>query len=74
VDHRLSAPGKPVGAAAMLEAGWPGERILRHAAINRLHFSISTLRKMGLQEVLVSLRSGYMLDHTVPLRVVDEPS
>lgn len=42
----------PLDNAALIEAGWPGERIGAAAAQNRLRVALSTLRKMGLDALL----------------------
>jgi hypothetical protein len=50
----------------LLTAGWPGERPLPEAANNRVWVTISTLRKLGLGEVLQRWDGGYRLDPAVP--------
>ena len=58
----LAAPhGRVVTRAALLEAGWPGEKILPRAASNRLWVALSTLRRLGLADVLETGRGGYRL-------------
>ncbi len=42
-------------------AAWPGETIRAAAAANRVYVAITTLRKLGLADVLVSGESGYRL-------------
>lgn len=58
----VHSPGQPVPASALVEAGWPGESILREAALNRLYVTLHQLRRAGLAPVLVTRRDGYMLD------------
>lgn len=66
--RRQSAPGDPLEIDAMIDAGWPGERMTGESALNRLKVALSTLRKLGLREVLVRHDSGgYLLDPDVPL-------
>jgi hypothetical protein len=50
-----AGPGGLVGRSAMVEAGWPGERLVAASADTRLKVAISTLRKLGLGE---HLRTG----------------
>ncbi len=50
----------------LLSAGWPGERPLPEAANNRVWVTISTLRKLGLGDVLQRWDGGYRLDPSVP--------
>ncbi|MCP4810779.1 MAG: hypothetical protein GY913_11185 [Proteobacteria bacterium] len=58
---RLALDG-PGDADALIEAGWPGERIRWQAAKNRLHVTLSLLRKLGLKDVLVCVDGVYRLD------------
>jgi tetratricopeptide (TPR) repeat protein len=51
----------PLAADRLIAAGWPGERILREAALNRLYVALSGLRALGLSSVLVTQREGYGL-------------
>ena len=55
--------------AHLVEAGWPGERMSRAAARNRLHVSLNRLRAMGLASILLTTDDGYVLDPTVVVRV-----
>lgn len=67
LESRLADPGHALTLQELLEAGWPGERVLPAAAANRVYVALATLRKMGLKEVLRSTDSGYFLDPAVPL-------
>jgi len=51
----------------LLEKGWPGERVHPEAGADRVYMALSTLRKLGLREVLVSRDDGYLLDPRVPV-------
>lgn len=46
----------------LLEAGWPGERMRADAGAHRVRVAVSTLRKMGLRDVLRTEESGYRID------------
>jgi hypothetical protein len=72
VDHRLKAPGESLASDALLEAGWPGERVLREAGASRVYVALATLRRLGLRCLLTSRDGGYLLDPRVPLLVVPE--
>jgi DNA-binding winged helix-turn-helix (wHTH) protein len=61
IEARRTAPGHAVTGTELVAAGWPGERIIPMAARHRLHVAIATLRKMGLTDVLVTTRGGYLL-------------
>jgi predicted ATPase len=73
VDRRLDAPGEAVAVEDIVSAGWPGERIQVQAALNRAYVALTTLRKLGLRDVLVTGTGGYWLHPAIPLeRVEDE--
>ncbi|MBX3250362.1 MAG: hypothetical protein KF901_24520 [Myxococcales bacterium] len=55
---------------ALLEAGWPGERVRAEAGMQRVRVAISTLRKLGLAEDLRTLDGGYALDPAGPIEVL----
>jgi hypothetical protein len=65
-------PRQRLEADALLEAGWPGERPIREAGLNRVYVAISTLRKMGLRDVLLRDEQGYRITDEIVVR--DEPS
>lgn len=70
-EERLRYPGRAVSGVDLVRAGWPDEAILPSAAKNRLHVTIARLRRAGLEGVLLHDEDGYMLDPTVPARLVD---
>jgi hypothetical protein len=70
VRRRLEAPGSPLTARELIEAGWPGERIAEGAAKNRLHVTLAKLREMGLRDVLLHCDAGHFIDPAMPI-VVD---
>jgi tetratricopeptide (TPR) repeat protein len=72
VGERVRAPGAALAPRALIDAGWPGEKIMPSAARNRLHVTITTLRNLGLREVLIGGDDGYRLDPDVPVRVVSQ--
>lgn len=60
--ERVRHPGRPIAAEDLVRAGWPDERIVPSAAKNRLHVSITRLRKLGLEGAIVRDADGYMFD------------
>jgi len=50
----------------LVAAGWPGERMRPDAAMNRLHKTLSQLRRAGLAELLVRDGERYHLDEGIP--------
>lgn len=67
VVQRLDAPGQALSTDALIEAGWPGEYMLPEAGANRLYVSIKRLRSLGIDAILITDSSGYLLDPEVPL-------
>lgn len=65
-EHR-HGPGAGLSLDALLEAGWPGERVMPSAGANRVYVALTTLRKLGLRKVLLSQEDGYLLDPAVPI-------
>jgi predicted ATPase len=74
--HRLSReradrPGTPLAWDALLEAAWPGERVLAIAGAHRVRVAVSTLRKLGLKDVLLTRDEGYLLAPEIPALRLD---
>lgn len=70
VERRVNSPGVASSTHDLVEAGWPGEHISAEAAADRVYTAIGTLRKMGLDGVLVRRDGGYALAPEVALVVV----
>ncbi len=64
-------PGRALGVAGLFEAAWPGESGLGGSGDARVYVGISTLRKLGLRDALVTHElpegAGYALHPTVTL-------
>jgi hypothetical protein len=58
-EHSLG--GKAVSADALLRAGWLGERVKAVAGNARVRVAISTLRSLGLCNLIVKTDDGYLL-------------
>ena len=71
VDRRLSTPGLPVEAEALVDQGWPDEAIIPKAASMRLYSATSTLRSLGLGRQIVNQDRGYLID---PHQLIIVPS
>ena len=65
-EERASRPGSALGWEALLGAGWPGERVLPEAAAHRVRVAVSTLRKLGLRDMLRTTEDGYLLVPDIP--------
>jgi tetratricopeptide (TPR) repeat protein len=68
-EHRIAAPGEAVALDALVAAGWPGEKIRADAAINRIHVALSTLRRLGLRDVLLTVEQGYAFDPAIGITI-----
>jgi regulator of sirC expression with transglutaminase-like and TPR domain len=68
VEHHRSGASHGLGWPALVDAGWPGEKMLPDAAWARLRTAIRTLRKLGLEDVLLTIGSGYLLDPSCEVR------
>jgi hypothetical protein len=69
--QRAERPDEALDRAALLEAGWPGERIHPDAALNRLYVAIATLRRLGLRDVVLNRSDGYFVDGNVAVTTRD---
>lgn len=65
VEQRKRAPGVAISTQALIAHVWGEDRLLPDSALNRLRNAIAWLRKLGLGSVIVTLRSGYLLDTRV---------
>ena len=55
---------------ALRGIGWPGEKMDPASARNRLKQTLAVMRKLGLGDLVVRGRGGYMLNPSVPLTLV----
>ena len=69
VQKRIREPGRALGMAELLDAGWPGERILPNAAKRRLQVMLSRMRDLGLRGVLQTTDEGYRIDPECMVRM-----
>jgi hypothetical protein len=65
--QRDERPGEAASLAALIEAGWPGERILPAAGAERVYAAVATLRRLGLSGVIQKKADGYLLAPEIPL-------
>ncbi len=71
VDAREKTPGTTLDVHQLLDAGWPGERVLPEAGANRVYTAIRHLRNMGMKDVLVTRDGGYLLAPDVTIQRED---
>ncbi|MEZ4336821.1 MAG: hypothetical protein R3B82_09360 [Sandaracinaceae bacterium] len=63
---------RDVGVEELLEAGWPGERMVGTSGVRRLQVAINRLRDLGLREVLETVeRGGYCIAEPWRVELVD---
>ncbi|MFO0755130.1 MAG: tetratricopeptide repeat protein [Byssovorax sp.] len=69
VDLHQRSPGAGLSSPDLIAICWPGERLQRTSALNRLRVAFSTLRDLGLRDVVIHDRRGYLLDptHTISI-------
>ena len=65
VTLRLEEQGVAWSASALLEAGWPGERVRHESGMLRVYSVIRRLRALGLGSALVTRDDGYLIDPEV---------
>jgi hypothetical protein len=61
-DAHARTPGEALEWRALLEAGWPGERMHPTAGASRVYTAVATLRRMGLRWMLLRRDDGYLFD------------
>ena len=62
--------GEPLDVHALFAAGWPGQAIGVEAATHRVYVTLANLRKLGLDEVLLTLEEGYAPGPSLKVRWV----
>lgn len=71
LQHHDRDPSRVLTPLELVELGWPDEQVKDQAGINRVYVAISTLRKLGLRDVIAKTRSGYRLDPSTEFRITD---
>ncbi len=64
---RVERPNAGVSVDTLIEEGWPGERVKYASALNRLKVALSTLRKLGMKDLIIRREDGYLLDPSIAL-------
>lgn len=62
VGHHRDACGEAVSLDELIDAGWPGEKMIGDTGSSRAYVALSKLRKMGLRDLLKTRDDGYLLD------------
>jgi hypothetical protein len=69
--RREASPGGGLSPVEVFELGWPGQRAQPEAANGRVYAAVKGLRGLGLDGILITRDSGYLLDPEVGLRWSD---
>jgi hypothetical protein len=72
VDARVERPGRGTDVDAIVRAAWSGQRMVEDSGTHRAYVAVSSLRRLGLVDVLTRNEEGYLLDPRAT-RVSDEP-
>ncbi len=72
--ERIAEVGRPLSTPALLEEGWPQEKMKPEAGARRVYVAICSLRKLGLGSVLQKVEDGYRLDPNIQVKRVDPRS
>jgi hypothetical protein len=67
--QRLASPGIGLSNDAILDAGWPGEKMQHEAGLARVYTTVQRLRGLGLKAVLVTHDDGYLLDPAIAVHI-----
>ena len=62
---RARETGEVRSVEELFSAGWPGQRARPESAAHRVHVAIASLRKLGLDDAIVTRGEGYTLDVSV---------
>lgn len=69
LESHHAAPGRAVAVSDLLRTAWPGERFQAKAGANRVYVALTTLRRMGLRELIARVDGGYAIDPGIALRI-----
>jgi len=68
VRHRHQFPGVPLHIDHLVDIGWPDEELSAATAKNRVYGAVSTLRDLGLRDILLTREPGYLLSPRFAIR------
>lgn len=61
-QRRSAGENDGISVEELSHVGWPDEKLTKSAGSSRVYTAIRTLRTMGLDEILLTGRDGYVLD------------
>lgn len=65
VDAHARGTEDALDVNAVVAVGWPGETVSADAGATRVYTAVRTLRRMGLEGILLTRDEGYLLDPKV---------
>lgn len=68
---RTATPATAVSIEELIATAWPNEQMRTDSAQNRLAVALSTLRGLGLRDVLVRQPGGYLLDPSPEVMIIE---
>lgn len=71
--RRRDVPGSASAVDDLFAVGWPGQKAMPRSAASRVYVAMSTLRGLGLRNVLRRQSDGYLIDPAIPIVIVEEP-
>jgi hypothetical protein len=74
VREHLQDPSATISVAAVIREVWPNERLRHTVARNRAYVALCSLRKWGLEGLLLRTQHGYQLDPNLHVQLVDGPA
>lgn len=61
VEHHCARRSAPLSTADLIEAAWPGERLVGESGPTRVYVALSSLRRIGLRDAIARQGDGYRL-------------
>ena len=69
LEVRRSEPNTALTVPDLFRRGWPGEKTVGKSGPNRVYVALTTLRKLGLREVIERRRDGYLIPPGAPIEL-----
>lgn len=70
LEQREAQPGVALSVPELVEAGWPGDKTIDKSGANRVYVALTTLRRLGLRDVITRERDGYCIPKDARIDVV----
>lgn len=67
VERCQESSGMAISVYDLIEAGWPSEVVSAESGTNRVYVAIRGLRKLGLDQIIMTGESGYLLNPAIRL-------